>query len=132
MPDLQVICDARSKPIQGAEGYLWIDNDQINAVLKAVAEWDRQHTLTDSPRPGAKMFSAADLFDYPEEVSGRPTTTPATPSRTRTPTASKPTASAPGPNSSTGPPTSWKRAGSPTPTGTTSSAASTAGSAASS
>ncbi|WP_153182993.1 hypothetical protein [Streptomyces sp. E5N298] len=68
MPDLQVICDACRKPVQGAEGYLWIDNDQINAVLKAVAEWDRQHTLTDSPRPGAKMFSVADLFDYPEEV----------------------------------------------------------------
>ncbi|MFE7229878.1 hypothetical protein ACFVAF_04220 [Streptomyces sp. NPDC057596] len=68
MLDLQLICDACGKPIKGAEGYLWIDNDQINAVLKAASAWERKHTITDGPLAGGQMYSGADLFDYPEDI----------------------------------------------------------------
>lgn len=69
MSDLQLICDACKKPVEGASGYLWIDNDKITAVLKAVAEWNRKHTIPEGqPFAGGQMFSGGDLFDYPEAV----------------------------------------------------------------
>ncbi|MBB4711159.1 hypothetical protein BJ965_001041 [Streptomyces luteogriseus] len=69
MADLHLICDTCRKPIDGATGYLWVDNSQINAVVKAVAEWNRAHTIPEGePLAGGRMCSATDLFSYPEAV----------------------------------------------------------------
>lgn len=68
MADLHLICDVCKKPIEVDSGYLWIDNDEINKTLSAAADWKRKHTITEGPLTGGKMYSAGDLFDYPEAV----------------------------------------------------------------
>ncbi|WP_328449898.1 hypothetical protein OG780_19415 [Streptomyces sp. NBC_00386] len=69
MPDLQLICDTCKKPIEGASGYLWVDNDKVNTALADAAKWNRKHTIPEGePLAGGQLFSGADLFDYPEAI----------------------------------------------------------------